>query len=211
MQKNQTLKEAWTEGEENFKAFPQSKKGRLRQKFNNDNQIIAAIAYTLETPGYSPMYSNFNVLTRNNSLRTDYNYDSFYCLLYRAVTGPGNDTPKTDLYRENSGRFTTVEGMCGCFRSFTSTTSEMRVAKTFMSAPQSSTLFRIINASSLSLKDLSAFPQEEEFLLCPYDLYRVDRIEDEQNGLRVITLTGIDTTATVNGAHEPFYPALYLD
>lgn len=161
--KNPLLGWAWREGQIWYDRYIDDvKKNAIRQVYGSDNQIFAAIAYTLETP---KMYAEFNKQTRDNSFLDRYDYNNYYYFLQKALAAASESTiiPST-LYRGNSVRFTTEKGMVGCFRSFTSTSSNRNVPLGFLGDPKSSTLFQIKDATvALPLNDVSVIEGEEVF------------------------------------------------
>lgn len=183
---NHYLREAWDQVEEKFKGkdWP-GKKRHIPKEIG-----LAAYAYSIEYP--VKIYSEFNEQTRNSTnflYEPSYHYKSLFALLHKGCTMDQTlQTSKPVLYRGCSLKFGGVtNGDLMTFRSFTSTSKSKTVADQFLQGSSVCTLFEIKDAElGLSMLDLSYYPDEYEFLLLPYDLYRVDDIQQIDNVRKIV-------------------------
>lgn len=173
---DELLNEAWTEAEATLD---------LQKDFGHLNCLstetkIALRAYTIE----SPFYREFNSKTRNLGGYAGwtffYPYQSIFLLLFRAVISAAGEMKSTDLFR-GMNIMTEIEiGSVIKFSQFTSTTSSREVATDGFSS-NGGTLFIFSGVKiTLSIKELSAIPGEEEFLILPNTGFKVE--DKKMNG-----------------------------
>ncbi|KAL9952450.1 hypothetical protein ACROYT_G039709 [Oculina patagonica] len=143
------------------------------------DEIFAVICYTLEKP---PVYRHFNGDTRKGYTGDGMDFPILSYLLREACRKILAATPKENrtriVYRGVTVKFAAEPGQIVRFGSYTSTTGNIAVAEDFQKNPTGSQ-FVIVTKIGASIKMLSAFPEEDEVLLPPYEVYRVHRIEEE--------------------------------
>ena len=168
--------------EEAMKKWPQMKEtleinsGRAGL---TDDEIFAVICYTLENP---PVYRYFNSDTRRGYTGDGMDFPILSYLLREACRKILAATPKESrtriVYRGVNIRFTAKPGQIVRFGSYTSSTGNIKVAEDFQKKSNGSQ-FVIVTRIGASIKMLSAFPEEDEVLLPPYEVFRVHRVEEE--------------------------------
>lgn len=80
------------------------------------------------------------------------------------------------------GRTVTWWGVSSC-------TSERGVAKAFLGSRGKRTLFEVVPARAVSIRDFSAFTWEEEFILPPGTQLKVTDVKAQRSGLHTVKLT----------------------
>lgn len=149
-----------------------------RAGLTND-EIFAVICYTLENP---PVYRHFNTDTRKGYTGDGMDFPILSYLLREACRKILAATPKENrtriVYRGVTIKFAAQPGQIVRFGSYTSTTGNITVAEDFQKNSTGSQ-FVIVTKIGASIKMLSAFPEEDEVLLPPYEVYRVHRVEEE--------------------------------
>ena len=141
------------------------------------DEILAIICYTLETP---PVYRYFNNDTRKGYGGDGMDFPIMSHLLRegsRKILGslPKESQVKT-VYRGTGIQFSASVGQRIRFGSYTSTTMSKSVADRFMSGTSSGTMFIAITKLGVPIKMLSQFPNEEEVLVPPYEIFHVSSI-----------------------------------
>jgi len=166
----ETLKK-WYEAKETIEA----NLGRARL---TKEEIFAVICYTLEKP---PVYRHFNGDTRKGYTGDGMDFPILSYLLREACRKILAATPKENrtriVYRGVTVKFAAEPGQIVRFGSYTSTTGNISVAEDFQKNSTGSQ-FVIVTKIGASIKMLSAYPEEDEVLLPPYEVYRVHRTEE---------------------------------
>jgi len=167
----ETLKK-WQEKEESIQAH-------LGRAGLTNDEIFAIICYTLEKP---PVYRHFNGDTRKGYTGDGMDFPILSYLLREACRKILAATPRENrtriVYRGVSIQFSAEPGQIVRFGSYTSTTGSIAVAEDFQKN-STGTQFVIVTKIGASIKMLSAFPEEDEVLIPPYEVFRVHRIEEE--------------------------------
>ncbi|MEV6430875.1 ADP-ribosyltransferase domain-containing protein [Nocardia sp. NPDC051463] len=83
------------------------------------------------------------------------------------------------------GRTVTWWGVSSC-------TSQPSVARGFLGSRGKRTLFEVLPARAVSIRNFSAFTDEEEFVLLPGTQLEVTRVKAARGGLCTVTLTDSD-------------------
>ncbi|WP_234042290.1 ADP-ribosyltransferase family protein [Streptomyces marianii] len=73
-----------------------------------------------------------------------------------------------------------------------SCTSELGVAKAFLGSRGKRTLFEVVPARAVGIRDFSAFTGEDEFILLPGTRLKVTDVRVERGGLCTVRLTELD-------------------
>lgn len=143
-----------------------------------NDEIYAIICYTLENP---PVYRYFNSDTRKGNAADGMDFPILSFLLREACRKILAVTPKENrtriVYRGVTINFAAEPGQIVRFGSYTSTTGNISVAEDFQKN-SSGTQFVIVTKIGASIKSLSAFPEEDEILIPPYEVFKVHRIEE---------------------------------
>ncbi|XP_032228268.1 uncharacterized protein LOC5504108 [Nematostella vectensis] len=141
------------------------------------DETMAVICYTLESP---PVYRYFNSDTRKGYLGDGMDFPIISYLLREACRKILAATPKEQrtriVYRGVNLPFAAEIGQVVRFGSYTSTTGNITTAEEFRKT-STGTQFVIVTKLGASIRELSAFPEEEEVLLPPYEAFRVHRVE----------------------------------
>ncbi|WP_309231528.1 ADP-ribosyltransferase domain-containing protein [Nocardia sp. SYP-A9097] len=147
--------------------------------------IAALHLYTCE----SAFYRAINAVLRSPDRAGVVPYLPYLRLLFTAVSGL---TTRTEpLWRGVSldlraqyplGRTVTWWGVSSC-------TSEPSVARAFLGSRGKRTLFEVRPARAVSIRDYSAFTDEEEFILLPGTQLEVTDVKAERGGLCIVRLT----------------------
>lgn len=149
-----------------------------RAGLTND-EIFAIICYTLEKP---PVYRHFNGDTRKGYTGDGMDFPILSYLLREACRKILAATPKENrtriVYRGVSLKFSAEPGKIVRFGSYTSTTGNITVAENFQKN-SNGTQFVIVTKIGASIKMLSAFPEEDEILIPPYEVFKVHRTEED--------------------------------
>ena len=152
-----------------------------------NDEIYAVICYTLEKP---PVYRYFNGDARKGYGGDGMDFPILTYLLREACRKILATTPKEDrtriVYRGVSVPFAAEVGQKVRFGSYTSTTANKKVADEFQT-PEG-TQFVIVTKIGAPIKMFSAFPEEEEVLLPPYEIYRIHRIEESPNVIHLVSI-----------------------
>lgn len=168
------------------KAVNKSQSSNWTADFN-----AALKSYTFE---YPPLYRVFNEKTREfvGNINS-YHFRSYFTMLKKAIESMSNSQPKRPecLYRGCSGTFGGQIGDTIMFQHFLSTTE---LKNTAMGFGAGGTLFEIRGqiAGSVSLKNHSEFPGEQEWLVWPYVTYKILTISKIQGNTRKIVLEPCD-------------------
>lgn len=166
----QTLK-TWEEKKESVQA-------ELDRAGLTNDEIYAIICYTLEKP---PVYRYFNSDTRKGYSGDGMDFPILSYLLRESCRKLLAATPKDNrtrtVYRGVTVNFAAEPGQIIRFGSYTSTTGNISVAEEFQKN-SNGTQFVIVTKIGASVKALSAFPEEDEVLIPPYEIFKVHRIEE---------------------------------
>lgn len=166
----ETLKK-WLEARETIEA-------NLGRSGLTKDEIFAVICYTLEKP---PVYRHFNGDTRKGYTGDGMDFPILSYLLREACRKILAATPKENrtriVYRGVTVKFAAEPGQIVRFGSYTSTTGNISVAEDFQKNSTGSQ-FVIVTKIGASIKMLSAYPEEDEVLLPPYEVYKVHRVEE---------------------------------
>lgn len=142
------------------------------------DEIFAVICYTLEKP---PVYRHFNGDTRKGYTGDGMDFPILSYLLREGCRKILGATPKENrtriVYRGVTIKFAAEPGQIVRFGSYTSATGNISVAEEFQKISTGSQ-FVIVTKIGASIKMLSVYPEEDEVLLPPYEVYRVHRVEE---------------------------------
>lgn len=152
------------------------------------DEIYAIICYTLQKP---PVYRYFNGDARKGYGGDGMDFPILTYLLREACRKILATTPKEErtkiVYRGNSVPFAAEVGQKVRFGSYTSTTANRKVADEFQKT-STGTQFVIVTKIGAPIKMLSVFPEEEEVLLPPYEIYRIHRIEESPSVIHLASV-----------------------
>jgi len=145
-------------------------------KLTND-EIFAIICYTLQDP---PVYRYFNNDTRKGYKGDGMDFPIISHLLRegcRKLLGavPQGSCTRT-VYRGVGMQFNAIVGQTIRFGSYTSTTESKNVADGFMSGGSCGTIFVLNTKLGAPIKIISIYPHEEEVLVPPYEIFKVNAI-----------------------------------
>ncbi|MGW5480849.1 ADP-ribosyltransferase domain-containing protein [Streptomyces sp. NPDC004008] len=147
--------------------------------------IAALYLYTCE----SAFYREINATLRSPDRTRLLPYLPYLRLLFSAVSQlPARTQPlwrgvALDLRAQYPlGRTVTWWGVSSC-------TSERGVAKAFLGSRGKRTLFEVVPARAVSIRDFSAFTWEEEFILPPGTQLKVTDVKAQRSGLYTVKLT----------------------
>ncbi|MFG3310261.1 ADP-ribosyltransferase domain-containing protein [Streptomyces wuyuanensis] len=150
--------------------------------------IAALYLYTCE----SAFYREINAILRSPDRSRLVPYLPYLRLLFSAVsqlpvrTGPLWRGVSLDLRAQYPlGRTVTWWGVSSC-------TSELGVAKAFLGGRGRRTLFEVVPARAVGIRDFSAFTGEEEFILLPGTQLKVTDVKAERGGLCIVRLTELE-------------------
>ncbi|MEU7764076.1 ADP-ribosyltransferase domain-containing protein [Nocardia sp. NPDC049190] len=156
--------------------------------------IAALHLYTYE----SAFYREINTVLRASDRAKLTPYLPYLRLLFSAVAQlPARSEPlwrgvSLDLRAQYSpGRTVTWWGVSSC-------TSEPRVARAFLGSRGKRTLFEVLPTRAVSIRDFSAFTEEEEFILLPGTQFEVTDVKAERGGLYIVKLTESDEQPLVS-------------
>ncbi|MDT0469257.1 ADP-ribosyltransferase domain-containing protein [Streptomyces gibsoniae] len=155
--------------------------------------IAALYLYTCE----SAFYREINATLRSPDRTRLLPYLPYLRLLFSAVSQlPSRTQPlwrgvALDLRAQYPlGRTVTWWGVSSC-------TSELGVAKSFLGSRGKRTLFEVVPARAVSIRDFSAFTGEEEFILPPGTQLKVTDVKAERSGLYTVQLTELQEQTLV--------------
>ncbi|WP_067476777.1 ADP-ribosyltransferase domain-containing protein [Nocardia amamiensis] len=147
--------------------------------------IAALHLYTCE----SAFYREINAVLRAPDRTKLIPYLPYLRLLFSAVSElPARSEPlwrgvSLDLRAQYPrGRTVTWWGVSSC-------TSEPSVARAFLGSRGKRTLFEVLPARAVGIRDFSAFTGEEEFILLPGTQLEVTDVKAERGGLCIVKLT----------------------
>uniref|UniRef100_A0A8C3KYR4 NAD(P)(+)--arginine ADP-ribosyltransferase n=1 Tax=Chrysolophus pictus TaxID=9089 RepID=A0A8C3KYR4_CHRPC len=134
------------------------------------------LAYTME----GKLYHQFNTATRRDGISRQhylrfFPFKTLHFLLTRALHTLRESQPQRchHVYRGVKGtRFTAQQGQVVRFGQFTSSSLRKKVAESF----GQDTFFSVETCYGVPIKDLSAFPTEDEVLIPPSEQFRVTNI-----------------------------------
>ncbi|MDI9889464.1 ADP-ribosyltransferase domain-containing protein [Streptomyces sp. HNM0645] len=156
--------------------------------------IAALHLYTCE----SAFYREINAVLRSQDRSGLVPYLPYLRLLFSAVSQlPVRTRPlwrgvSLDLRAQYPlGRTVTWWGVSSC-------TSELGVAKAFLGSRGKRTLFEVVPARAVGIRDFSAFTGEDEFILLPGTQLRVTDVRAERGGLCTVRLTELDEPPLVS-------------
>ncbi len=143
-----------------------------------NNEIHALICYTLEEP---PVYRYFNNDTRQGYTGDGHDFPIISHLLRegcrKILATQRQDSSLRVVYRGVGLKFSSKVGETIRFGSFTSTTGKLSVSEAFQEGDDG-TLFVIKTKIGASISMLSEFPNEDEVLIPPYEIFRIEKIEE---------------------------------
>lgn len=177
---NDGLQEVWKMAEDTLD---------LKKNFKHLNPLssetkLALRAYTID----KPFYKEFNSKTRTLITFSDwenFSYKGVFLLLFKAISSPVGRCTPTVLYRGIDIKTNINVGEDIRFQQFTSTTSNRSKATDGFICNEG-TLFIFSNVTqALGINCLSAFEDEEEFLILPSDLFSVERKEINEKVLEI--------------------------
>ncbi|MFJ3881379.1 ADP-ribosyltransferase domain-containing protein [Streptomyces sp. NPDC090077] len=156
--------------------------------------VSALHLYTCE----SAFYREINAVLRSPDRSRLVPYLPYLRLLFSAVSGlPARTEP---LYRGVAldlraqyplGRTVTWWGVSSC-------TPELGVARGFLGSRGKRTLFEVVPARAVGIRDFSAFTEEEEFILSPGTQLKVTDVKTERGGLCTVRLTELEEQTLVS-------------
>ncbi|MEE1800961.1 ADP-ribosyltransferase domain-containing protein [Streptomyces sp. JV176] len=156
--------------------------------------IAALHLYTCE----SVFYREINTILRSPDRTRLVPYLSYLRLLFSAVahlpyrTGSLWRGVSLDLRAQYPlGRTVAWWGVSSC-------TSELGVAKGFLGSRGKRTLFEVVPARAVGIRDFSAFTGEEEFILLPGTQLKVTDVKVERGGLCTVKLTELEEQTLVS-------------
>lgn len=172
--------------------------GKRRADESSDGLSAEAIAalhlYTCE----SAFYREINAVLRAPDRARLVPYLPYLRLLFAAVSQlPVRTEPlwrgvSLDLRRQYPlGRTVTWWGVSSC-------TSELGVARAFLGGRGKRTLFEVVPARAVGIRNFSAFTGEEEFILLPGTQLTVTDVQVERGGLCTVKLTELEEQALVS-------------
>ncbi|WP_405979961.1 ADP-ribosyltransferase domain-containing protein [Streptomyces sp. NBC_00158] len=156
--------------------------------------VSALYLYTCE----SAFYREINAVLRSPDRSRLVPYLPYLRLLFSAVSGlPARTAP---LYRGVAldlraqyplGRTVTWWGVSSC-------TPKLGVARGFLGSRGKRTLFEVVPARAVGIRDFSAFTEEEEFILSPGTQLKVTDVKTERGGLCTVRLTELEEQTLVS-------------
>ncbi|MFD0354443.1 ADP-ribosyltransferase domain-containing protein [Streptomyces sp. NPDC127110] len=156
--------------------------------------VSALHLYTCE----SAFYREINAVLRSPDRSRLVPYLPYLRLLFSAVSGlPARTEP---LYRGVAldlraqyplGRTVTWWGVSSC-------TPKLGVARGFLGSRGKRTLFEVVPARAVGIRDFSAFTEEEEFILSPGTQLKVTDVRTERGGLCTVRLTELEEQTLVS-------------
>ncbi|MEU9714550.1 ADP-ribosyltransferase domain-containing protein [Streptomyces sp. NPDC047976] len=156
--------------------------------------VSALYLYTCE----SAFYREINAVLRSPDRSRLVPYLPYLRLLFSAVSGlPARTEP---LYRGVAldlraqyplGRTVTWWGVSSC-------TPKLGVARGFLGSRGKRTLFEVVPARAVGIRDFSAFTEEEEFILSPGTQLKVTDVRTERGGLCTVRLTELEEQTLVS-------------
>ncbi|MFF5701911.1 ADP-ribosyltransferase domain-containing protein [Streptomyces sp. NPDC012794] len=156
--------------------------------------VSALHLYTCE----SAFYREINAALRSPDRSRLVPYLPYLRLLFAAVSGlPARTEP---LYRGVAldlraqyplGRTVTWWGVSSC-------TPKLGVARGFLGSRGKRTMFEVVPARAVGIRDFSAFTEEEEFILSPGTQLKVTDVKTERGGLCTVRLTELDDQTLVS-------------
>ncbi|MFF3071616.1 ADP-ribosyltransferase domain-containing protein [Kitasatospora sp. NPDC057904] len=156
--------------------------------------IAALYLYTCE----SAFYREINAVLRSPDRAKVVPYLPYLRLLFAAVSGlPARTAPlwrgvPLDLRAQYPlGRTVTWWGVSSC-------TSELGVARSFLGSRGKRTLFEVVPARAVGIRDFSSFTGEEEFILLPGTQLKVTEVKAERGGLCTVRLTEVEEEPLVS-------------
>ncbi|WP_309063001.1 ADP-ribosyltransferase domain-containing protein [Streptomyces sp.] len=156
--------------------------------------IAALYLYTCE----SAFYREINAVLRSPDRTGLVPYLPYLRLLFSAVSHlPVRTEPlwrgvSLDLRAQYPlGRTVTWWGVSSC-------TSELGVAKAFLGSRGKRTLFEVVPARAVGIRDFSAFTGEEEFILLPGTQLKVTDVKAGRGGLCTVRLTELEEQPLVS-------------
>nr|WP_242586136.1 ADP-ribosyltransferase domain-containing protein [Streptomyces sp. MST-110588] len=156
--------------------------------------IAALYLYTCE----SGFYREINAVLRAPDRTRVLPYLPYLRLLFSAVSGlPARTEPlwrgvSLDLRAQYPlGRTVTWWGVSSC-------TPELGVARAFLGSRGKRTLFEVMPARAVGIRDFSAFTDEEEFILSPGTQLKVTDVKTERGGLCTVKLTELEAQSLVS-------------
>lgn len=177
--KNAMIHAGYQETLKKWKAIQANNLLNLKDLGLSENEAYAVICYTLEKP---PVYRFFNGGARKGYCGDGMDFPVLTHLLQEACRKILLSTPKPErtktVYRGVSLPFGAEVGQKVRFGSYTSTTSSKNVAESFQRS-DGGTQFVIETKIGAPIRSFSAFPEEEEVLLPPYEVYRVSKVVEK--------------------------------
>ncbi|GLX20734.1 ADP-ribosyltransferase domain-containing protein [Streptomyces lavendulae] len=156
--------------------------------------VSALYLYTCE----SAFYREINAVLRSPDRSRLVPYLPYLRLLFSAVSGlPARTEP---LYRGVAldlraqyplGRTVTWWGVSSC-------TPKLGVARGFLGSRGKRTLFEVVPARAVGIRDFSAFTEEEEYILSPGTQLLVTDVRTERGGLCTVRLTEVEEQTLVS-------------
>ena len=192
-----------------FKVNTNEQENNLRKVFNNNHNINSYVSnYTVEGFYYKYInqflrkgdFDSFRLLSNHISkfvyhlleYRKTINQDSL-STLYRAIFITQNEFK---LYQNSIGKII-------CYPSFTSTSLKNNFCP-FQNSPNTLFVKLVIQQNNcksiICIKDLSAHPQEEEYLCLPFTFFKITNIEFKtENNIHynIIYLTALNSEKTI--------------
>uniref|UniRef100_A0A4W3GS53 NAD(P)(+)--arginine ADP-ribosyltransferase n=1 Tax=Callorhinchus milii TaxID=7868 RepID=A0A4W3GS53_CALMI len=159
-----------------------------QKKTVSRERALALYAYTLETP---PLYSKFTSALRDcvdndRNYKANFPYKSLHYYLSAALeelrSSRGGGGRSITLFRGSSRTYNLSVGETKQFEMFTSSSENRTVGEVFAG---DKTLFHITTTLGVSIKDYSAFPGQDEWLIPPCSPFLVTKTLGEVGRPRV--------------------------
>ncbi|NXX57034.1 NARE ribosyltransferase, partial [Scopus umbretta] len=191
---NSVYAEAWTLAAAEWR----SRRGRVSQRpVLLPEQAVALLAYTLQ----GPLYRTFNAAVREaGRSRKEYlsafQFKVLHFLLSGALRALRDAQPRRcrHVYRGVQGiRFTAQRHQSIRFGHFTSTSLQNKSTLHF----GQDTIFLVETCYGVPIRDFSLFPEEEEVLIPPFEIFEVTNVTRDGDRA-LIQLRSQDTLSTYN-------------
>ncbi|XP_038654757.1 NAD(P)(+)--arginine ADP-ribosyltransferase 2-like [Scyliorhinus canicula] len=137
--------------------------------------LVAIRAYTQD----SALYLDFNTATRQFGTNYTIYRDNFYFKAFHYLLSVALDHLKEkshSTYRGVDILFNASKGQNVRLGQFPSTTMKSKKAKQFMKPNRNNTLFKIKTKLGVRIRNFSYFPDEEEVLIPPIEVFNVKKV-----------------------------------
>ena len=176
--KNSLFHEGWEFARQNL---------HKKDKSLEENEFLAVFTYTYKT---LPVYSEFNKKTRELGPEDSrYDFKAMFYFLSAAIHDMSQKTLQNKPYQVYKGVTHPVTAEVGQpfhFNCYTSAPTSLSVAETFLTNTGengSKTLFIIETYQGEKIDKFSAFLEEKEVLISPYEMFEVVKVS---NGIKEV-------------------------